>query len=216
MRPTRSFHLAAALAGVVVLATAPSAPAQEASTPLDWAKGAARGVLDLCRQDAPDAAAVAEHGEVWGWPTFVPYLEHPEGYKREAGGESRRSYTLGETTAEVEVTVQSGRVIDASPANVHYFRCDIAANQPIEADLSAYFTDAYGAPASKTDKAVVWLVGAAAGQSPDGDAAALAAVKSAGVGADGLRIELSREMDRDRAKITEFRNTPPDGESPHP
>jgi len=199
----------ASLAGALLLVSATLAMAQE-TTPLDWAKGAARGVLDLCRQDAPDAAAVAEHGEVWGWPSFVPYLEHPEGYKRDAGGESRRVYTLGDTTAEVEVTVQSGRVSDADPANVRYFRCDIAANQPIEADLEAYFTDLYGAPASRTDKAVVWLVGAAAGHSPDDDAAALAAVKSAGVGAQALRVELSRELDRDRAKITEFRNAPPD------
>jgi hypothetical protein len=212
MPPAHSSRLAgiAALVGAAWLALPLSTPAQEPSTPLDWAKGAARGVLDLCRQDAPDAAAVAEHGEVWGWPSFVPYLEHPEGYKRDAGGESRRVYTLGDTTAEVEVTVQSGRVSDADPANVRYFRCDIAANQPIEADLEAYFTDLYGAPASRTDKAVVWLVGAAAGHSPDDDAAALAAVKSAGVGAQALRVELSRELDRDRAKITEFRNAPPD------
>ena len=36
-------------------------------------------------------AKVAEHGEVWGWPRFMGYLEHPDGYKRQAGGESRRS-----------------------------------------------------------------------------------------------------------------------------
>ena len=211
MPPTRTPRLTgfAALAGVLALALAPPAPAQETS-PLDWAKGAARGVLDLCRQDAPDAAAVAEHGEVWGWPDFVPYLEHPDGYQREAGGESRRSYTLGDTTAEVEVTVQSGRVTDAAPANVRYFRCNVAANQPIEADLEAYFTGLYGAPVSKTDKGVVWLGGVAAGQSADSDDAALAAVKSAGVGANGLRIELFHDMDRDQAKITEYRNVAAD------
>jgi hypothetical protein len=114
----------------------------------------------------------------------------------------------------VEVTVQSGRVADAAPATVRYFRCNVAANQPIEADLEAYFTAIYGAPASKTDKAVVWLAGAAARQSPDSDDAALAAVKSAGVGTEGWRVELSRELGRDRAKITEFRNAPP--QSAHP
>jgi len=211
MRPAAFLVVArVALGGAALLMLASATLAQAPQTPSDWAKEAARGVLDLCRQDMPDAGAVVEHGEIWGWPRFVPYLEHPEGYKREAGGESRRSYTLGDVTAEVEVTVQSGAVADAAPAAVRYFRCDVAANQPIEADLEAYFTALYGAPASKTDQAVVWLGGAAAGQSPNGDAATLAAVKAAGAGAEGLRIELSREMDRDRAKITEFRNAPAD------
>ena len=115
------------------------------TSPADWALTASRGVLDLCRADAPDAAAVAEHGEVWGWPSFVPYLERPDGYKREAGGQSRRSYTLGDTTTTVEVTVQSGQVTSAAPANIHYFRCDVAADQPVGADLAAYFTGLYGA-----------------------------------------------------------------------
>ena len=192
---------------LAALVFAAEVSAQDATPPVDWAKAAARGVLDLCRQDAPDAGAVADHGEVWGWPAFIPYTEHPEGYEREAGGQSRRSYSLGDTTAEVEVTVQSGEVSAAAPAKVRYFRCNVAANQPIASDLEAYFTDAYGAPASKTGNDVVWLSGAAAGHDAGGDDAALAATVAAGSGADGVRVELSHELDRDMAKITEFRVT---------
>jgi hypothetical protein len=198
--------LISALGLGALLASAPLAAAQETSL-ADWSLTAARGVLDLCRADAPDAAAVAEHGEVWGWPSFVPYLEHPEGYKREAGGQSRRAYTLGDTTTTVEVTVQSGEVTSAAPANIHYFRCDVAADQPIGAGVEAHLTEIYGPPTSKSDQATVWLSGIAAGDAAQSDEAALAAVASAGVGADGWRIELSHAQGSDRVKLSEFRNT---------
>ena len=201
----------APLAFATALATGAAvaqAPGPQPQTPLDWTKVAARGVLDLCREDAPDAAAVAEHGQVWGWPTFVPYLEHAEGYKREAGGQSRRTYALGDVTAEVEVTVQSGEVTSAAPARIGYFRCDVAANQPVEPDLEAYFTGLYGPPTSKSDAGVVWLTGAAKGASGDDDAAALAAVVAAGAGAAGQRIVLFHELDREQARVTDFRNLP--------
>jgi hypothetical protein len=189
------------------MAGAPVAAAQETSL-ADWSLTAARGVIDLCRADAPDAAAVAEHGEVWGWPSFVPYLERPEGYKREAGGQSRRAFTLGDTTTTVEVTVQSGEVTSAAPANIHYFRCDVAADQPIGAGLEARLTELYGPPTSKSDQATVWLSGATAGDAAQSDDATLAAVTAAGVGADGWRIELSHAQGSDRVKLTEFRNSP--------
>jgi hypothetical protein len=180
---------------------------------LDWSQTAARGVFDLCRADAPDAARVAAHGEVWGWPPFVGYLEHPEGYRREAGGESRRSYELGEASAYVEVTVQSGQVTSAAPADVRYFRCNVASDQPVDDDLKTYFTGLYGPPASSTAAGTVWLTGAAAtaaagGAGADAEAAALHAVAAAGPGAEGLRIELTREHGLDRAKLTLFRDAP--------
>jgi hypothetical protein len=180
---------------------------------LDWSQTAARGVFDLCRADAPDAARVAEHGEVWGWPRFVGYLEHPEGYKREAGGESRRTYQLGDASTYVEATVQSGEVISAAPADVHYFRCNVASDQPVNDDLKAYFTGLYGNPASDSGAATVWLTGSAAaqgagGEGPDAEAAALQAVVAAGAGAGGMRVELTRQRGLDRAKLTLFRNAP--------
>ena len=211
-RPFAIVALAGSLLGASATAQAPGRPGPEipgpeAQTPLAWAKTAARGVLDLCREDAPDAAAVADHGEVWGWPSFVPYLEHPDGYERQAGGQSRRSYAVGEVTAEVEVTVQSGVVTSAAPAKIAYFRCDVAANQPIGPELEAYFTQLYG-PAIKTDQGEVWLVGDAKGAAPDGDEATLAAVSAAGAGASGERILLFHELDREQAKITEFVGAP--------
>jgi len=177
--------------------------------PSAWSETAARGAFDLCRADAPDAAAVADHGEVWGWPHFVPYLEHPDGYSREAGGESRRELVVGDKTAYVEITVQSGQVTSAAPADVRYFRCNVTANQPIDAGLEAYFSALYGPPASRTDKATVWLAGAAAGAAPDDDAMALKPVAAGGVGAQGLRIELSRELGRDNAKLTIYQRVAP-------
>ncbi len=84
---------------------------------LAWSKTTARGLFELCRADAPDAAAVAEHGEVWGWPRFMGYLEHPDGYKREAGGESRMTHQDGDLSAYVEATIQSGVVTAAKPAS---------------------------------------------------------------------------------------------------
>jgi len=205
MRP-RLPHLTLLALAATLLAGAPVVA--EETSPADWALTASRGVLDLCRADAPDAAAVAEHGEVWGWPSFVPYLERPDGYKREAGGQSRRSYTLGDTTTTVEVTVQSGQVTSAAPANIHYFRCDVAADQPVGADLENYLTGLYGPPASKTEQTVVWLSGVTAADAAQSDDATLTAVVAAGIGADGWRIELSRDQGRDRAKLTEFRNAP--------
>ena len=191
-----------AIAAAALLA-AGSAGAQD-DDPLAWSQAAARGAFDLCRADAPDAAAVADHGEVWGWPPFAGYLAHPEGYRREAGGESRRRFAAGDKTAYVELTVQSGVVSAAAPAVVRYFRCDVASDQPVDASLEAYFTRAYGAPSVRTADATVWLEGAAAGD----DAALLKAVASAGPGAEGLRIELTREGGLDRAKLTLFRNAP--------
>ena len=200
------------LAGVAALSLAAGARAQEPSL-LDWSQTAARGVFDLCNADTPDAARVAEHGEVWGWPRFVGYLEHPEGYRREAGGESRRTYALGEANAYVEVTVQSGTVTSAAPATLGYFRCNVASDQPVDDDLKAYFTGLYGPPASSTAAATVWLTKSAAtpgagGAGPDAEAAALHAVVAAGPGAQGMRIELTRERGLDRAKLTLFRYAP--------
>jgi hypothetical protein len=200
--------LAVALIAAVALA-APAA-AQEQSL-LSWSQTAARGLFDLCRQDAPDAAVVAEHGEIWGWPRFIGYLEHPEGYKRQAGGESRRSFEKADnTSAFVEATIQSGIVTSAAPANIGYFRCNAASDQPVDADLEAYFTQHYGPPAAKSEAATVWLTGAAKGGATDDDDAVLKAVTAAGAGAEAMRIELTRENGLDRAKLTEFRNAPAD------
>jgi hypothetical protein len=175
---------------------------------LAWSNTAARGLFDLCRQDAPDAAVVAEHGEVWGWPPFMGYLEHPEGYKREAGGESRRTFAYGGKDTFVEATIQSGVVTSAAPAEVTYFRCNAASDQPVDRDLEAYFTEQYGPPAAKTDQATIWLGGAAkGGDAGDGDVA-LKAVMAAGAGTEATRIELTRDHGLDRAKLTLFRNTP--------
>jgi hypothetical protein len=174
---------------------------------LAWNKTAARGLFDLCRQDAPDAAVVAEHGEIWGWPHFMGYLEHPEGYKREAGGESRRTFDDGGKDTYVEATIQSGVVTSAAPATVRYFRCNAASDQPVESDLEAYFTEQYGPPAAKTPQSTVWLTGAAKGADTTDDDAALKAVLGAGAGAEATRIELSRDHGVDRAKLTFFRNT---------
>ena len=171
---------------------------------LAWSKATARGLFELCRADAPDAARVAEHGEVWGWPRFMGYLEHPDGYKREAGGESRMIHQDGDLTAYVEGTVQSGIVTAAAPAEVRYFRCNMASDHAVGAALADYFTGLYGAPVSKSDVATVWLAGAAAGAAADNDDAALKAVESASAGAQGMRIELTRERGLDRAKLTLF------------
>lgn len=181
------------------------APAQD-DDPAAWSEAAARGAFDLCRADAPDAAEVTEHGEVWGWPPFAGYLAHPDGYRREAGGESRRHFAAGDKTAYVELTVQSGEVVSAAPAQVRYFRCNIASDQPVNAGLEAYFTAAYGPPSLRTQDAVVWLKGVTSGAGDDPDL--LQAVRAAGPGGEGLRIELTRELGVDRAKLTLFRNAP--------
>jgi hypothetical protein len=196
--------------GAVMLCglAAPAAQADEDDV-LAWSQTAARGLFQLCQADAPDAARVAEHGEVWGWPPFRGYLEHPEGYKREAGGDSRREFQDHDLSAYVEATVQSGAVTSAAPANIQYFRCNMASDQPVDADLVAYFTERYGAPAAKSDAATVWLDGAAKGAATDDDDAALKAVIAAGAGAQGLRIELTRDHGLDRAKLILFRNAPP-------
>jgi hypothetical protein len=199
----------AAVGAVALLAIgAPTARADQADV-LSWSQTAARGLFELCHADAPDAAKVAEHGEVWGWPRFMGYLEHPDGYKREAGGESRRTFQDGDLSAYVEATIQSGEVISAAPAEILYFRCNMASDQPVGADLAGYFTERYGAPASQTADATVWLDGAAKGAAPDTDDAALKAVAGAGAGAEGLRIELTRDHGLDRAKLTLFRYSPP-------
>jgi len=196
-----------ALAFVAAMAAAPALAADDDPL-LAWSKTAARGLFDLCRQDAPDAAVVAEHGEVWGWPRFMGYLEHPEGYKREAGGESRRTFDYGGKDTFVEATIQSGVVTAAAPADVRYFRCNAASDQPVGDDLEAYFTELYGPPAAKSDQATVWLAGAAkGGDAADGDAA-LKAAAGGGAGAEATRIELTRAHGLDRAKLTLFRNVP--------
>jgi hypothetical protein len=202
--PRRSFF---ALSLVAALAAAPALAADDDPL-LAWSKTAARGLFDLCLQDAPDAAVVAEHGEVWGWPRFMGYLEHPEGYHREAGGESRRTFEDGGKTTFVEATIQSGTVTSADPAAVRYFRCNAAADQPVDADLEAYFTERYGQPSAKSEQATVWLAGAAKGGDAGDVDAALKAVAAAGVGAEATRIELTREHGLDRAKLTLFRNAP--------
>ena len=206
MSPVRSAFLGAAAAAAMLAAPALTAAQDD---PAQWSSVAAQGAFDLCRADAPDAAKVADHGEVWGWPTFVPYLEHPLGFKREAGGESRRSFTFGDTTAYVEVTVQSGEVTSAAPAQVRYFRCNVAANQPMNGALMAYFTARYGPPAAKTDQAVVWLSGpaAASADAAGGDDGALKPVIAGATGASITRVELTRERGLDRAKLSFFEKT---------
>lgn len=199
--------IGAGLGGALALAFAWAASAQDAPL-LTWSQTAARGAFDLCRADAPDAARVADHGQIWGWPPFAPYLEHPDGYKREAGGESRRTFASGGASATVEMTVQSGEVTGAAPADILYFRCNIAADQPIGPDLEAYFTGLYGPPTSKGDGEVLWLLKSAAGAGGGDDAGAMKQVIAAGAGAEGLRIELTRERGLDRAKLTLFRNAP--------
>jgi hypothetical protein len=196
------------------LSLAAGAACAQAPSPLDWSQTAARGLYDLCREDAPDAALVAGHGEVWGWPPFGGYTEHPEGYKREAGGESRRTYVAAGETAYVEATIQSGVVTSVAPANLHYFRCNLASDHPVDTTLRDYFTNLYGKPVSDTADATVWLTGAAAtpgatGQGWDAENDALHAVTAAGAGKDGMRIELSHDNGLDRAKMILFVNAPP-------
>jgi hypothetical protein len=193
---------------VLIAALALAAAAKADDDPLlAWSKTAARGLFDLCRQDAPDAAVVADHGEVWGWPRFMGYLEHPEGYRREAGGESRRTFEYGGKDTFVDATIQSGVVTSAGPSEVRYFRCNAASDQPVNGALEAYFTDRYGAPASKTGDVTVWLAGAAKGAATDNDDAALKAALAGG-GAEATRIELTRQHGVDRAKLTLFRISP--------
>jgi hypothetical protein len=199
------------LAVAACLAAASGARAQPPSL-LEQSRIAERGLFDLCLQDAPDAARVAEHGEVWGWPRFMGYLEHPDGYRRQAGGESRRALRDGEQAAFVEATVQSGVVDAAQPADVRYFRCNAASDQPVNADMEAYFSGRYGAPASKTGAAAVWLTGAAKSADPADDNGVAKAVAAAGPGAQGVRIELTRENGLDRVKLSLFRNGPPPAE----
>jgi hypothetical protein len=197
-----SWVLAGLLLGEPLVARADEAAAQA------WSQTAARGLYQLCLEDAPDAARVAEHGEVWGWPRFMGYTEHPDGYQREAGGESRRTYQEGDVSAYVETTIQSGEVTSAAPARIAYFRCNMASDHDVGADLATYFTGLYGAPASDTSAGKIWLGGAAKGADPSGDDAALKAVVAAGAGAEGVRVELGRENGVDRANFTLFRYLP--------
>ena len=208
MRSSTRLRPRLALGAALAWAVAAPAALADADDVLSWSQTAARGLYELCRADAPDAAKVAEHGEVWGWPPFMGYLEHPDGYKREAGGESRRTFQDHDLSAYVEATIQSGEVTSAAPAEVQYFRCNMASDQPVDADLVSYFTERYGAPAAKTDAATVWLAGAAKTAAAVDDDAALQAVVAAGAGAEGLRIELTHDHGLDRAKFTLFRNAP--------
>jgi hypothetical protein len=75
-------------------------------------------------------------------------------------------------------------------------------------DLKAYFTERYGPPASQSADTTVWLGGAAKGAGTVDDDAALKAVVAAGAGAEGVRVELSRDHGLDRAKLTLFRYSP--------
>ncbi len=209
MTPGLKAQLIAAALSVVATTAVAQGP-----SPLEWSQAAARGLYNLCREDAPDAAAVAGNGEVWGWPPFASYSEHPEGYRRLAGGESRRTYEQAGETAYVEATVQSGVVTSAAPANVRYFRCNVASDQAIDSDLRDYFTGIYGPPTSDNAEGVVWLTKAAktpgaTGEGPDAIDNALHAVVAAGVGAEGMRIELAHANGADSAKLTLFVNAPP-------
>jgi hypothetical protein len=195
--------VAAALAPLVIFGGA--AMAQD--DPLAWSQTTARGLLEICQQDRPDAARVAEHAEVWGWPPFKGYVEHPEGFVREAGGESRRDFQAGDKTAFVEATVQSGVVASARPAQVRYFRCDIDSDQSIDKGLVGYFTGLYGPPSTRPDGVSVWLSGAAKGGAA-GEQGALDAVKAAAAPAQGAIVELEREDGRDEVKITDFLSGP--------
>ena len=202
-------HSFLAFSLIAALGFAPAFASADDDPLLSWSQTAARGLFELCGQDAPDAAVVAEHGEIWGWPRFMGYLEHPEGYQRVAGGESRRTFADGDRSTFVEATIQSGVVPAAAPAQVSYFRCNAASDQPVNGDLEAYFSDKYGPPAAKTEHAIIWLTGAAKGGQADDDDALLKSVVAAGVGAEATRIELTRENGLDRAKLTLLRNTPP-------
>ena len=197
------------MTALAALAPATGVRAQD-QDPATWSRVVARGALDLCRADAPDAAAVVDHGQIWGWPRFTGYLEHPDGYQRQAGGESRRELVAGDKTTYVEMTVQDGQVVSAAPATIRYFRCNVTANAAVEADLEAYFTALYGAPASKTDKAVVWLAGVAKDAAPDDDAAAIKPLAAAPAGAQALRIELTHELGVDSAKFAIYRKASPE------
>jgi hypothetical protein len=192
------------LLGLTALAAGPALAQDGAPQSLvDWSATTARSAFVLCRGGEPDASEVTEHGQIVGWPSFTPYLEHPDGFKRTAGGESRKTDSLGDATAYVELTVQSGQVTAAQPADITYFRCNVASDQTVNGPLEAFFTAYYGAPTSKTDASTVWVVGA-----PDGAAAASddALLKAAEAGADNVtRIELTRERGLDRAKMTVFR-----------
>jgi len=198
------------VAGAALLSIcAPPVAMADQDDVLAWSQTAARGLFQLCLSDAPDAARVAEHGEVWGWPRFMGYLEHPDGYKREAGGESRRTFQDEKLSAYVEANIQSGEVTSAAPAQVQYFRCNMASDQAVDAFLVGYFTELYGAPVTTTDGTTVWLDGAAKGADPLDDDAAMKAVVSAGAGARGTRVELSRDRGVDRAKLITFHDGPP-------
>jgi hypothetical protein len=209
MSPSRGARIAL-LALTLSIGAAQAASAEEQYDPVAWSIEAARGAFDLCRSDAPDAERVAEHGEVWGWPRFVGYLDHPKGYQREAGGESRREFTYGDKTAFVQLGVQSGQVVSAAPAVIRYFRCNVAVDQAVDSSLESYFTGLYGPPISKTDDATVWLTGeAGAAVGPDqavSDDAVVKALVTAPPGAKVTRVELSRELGLDRAKLTILEN----------
>ncbi|MFI4975898.1 MAG: hypothetical protein ACHP84_15260 [Caulobacterales bacterium] len=203
------------LAALALLTLLAAAPAGAQDDPGAWTTAAARGAFDLCREDAPDAARVAEHGEVWGWPRFAGYVEHPIGFKREAGGESVRSIGSADKPASVELGVQSGVVTSAAPVLVRYFRCNVASNLDIRTDLVAYFTDAYGPPASRSDATVVWEqrkapAGAPQGQSGgDVEADLVKTIAASLPGTKVTRVELTRERGVTRARLSWFENAGP-------
>jgi hypothetical protein len=201
------------IAAALVSALAAAGAGAQDNDPLAWSTQAARGAFDLCRADAPDAARVAEHGEIWGWPKFVGYLQHPKGYEREAGGESRRDFVAGTQTAFVELGVQSGQVTSEAPTNIRYFRCDLAADEAVNGNLEAYFTALFGPPISRTDGVTVWLkadVGASVtADDAATDDAAIKTLSASAIGAKVTRVELSHQLGLDRAKLTIFENAAP-------
>ena len=200
--------LAAGLA-IGLAASSWTGVARAQDDPVTWSQGAARGILQVCIEDGPDAARVAEHAEVWGWPPFKGYLEHPEGFRRQAGGESRRDFQSGEQTAFVEATVQSGVVTAAAPADVTYFRCNIDSDRSIGADLETFLTGLYGPPVVRDSASEIWLGGAAKGSDPT-EAAVLKAISAAAPGSSAAIVELGPANGHDEAKLTIFRNGPAD------
>lgn len=200
------------IVGALVVAAAASswgAGAGAQDNPAAWSQTAARGMLQICLEDQPDAARVGEHAEIWGWPPFKGYLEHPDGYRRQAGGESRRDFSAGDQTAFVEATVQSGVVTSAAPADVRYFHCNIDSDRAINADLESYLAELFGAPALRDGTSVVWLDGAAKGSAATEDAA-LKAVSAGAPGSAATLIVLQHANGHDEAKLTILRQGPSD------
>ena len=86
-------------------------------TLLAWSKTAARGLFDLCRPTRPTPPWWPSTARSGAGRRFMGYLEHPEGYKREAGGESRRDASRTATkSAYVEAACRAAWSPPPSPA----------------------------------------------------------------------------------------------------